>query len=306
MELEVEDVAEPSPAAPGEENQELGDFEEGAALTARDCVVWQEDQTVVLDYLLGALEVTIGQGDLCAVISIAELHGKLLVAVPEDVWHRTVARRKLPSRTLSKAVLVAVAACPKQQRNHEEDIVKQLKIWVGLLEPEMEAELNFTEEDGLTYHFGSANGDYLVPYAHALVEVASEHFAFASAESEVLLLRNARKATRTTVENRLDKLEETLGSIAESLASMTGGGDPSSKAAASSQAVPVGKTKQAQIKKVRGLDAASVQAAVEAGIPMSHLEEMGRILRAKPSNLEDVPRRKQANTSAAPSSQRKT
>ena len=293
MDPAEDDVAEPSPVASEEEREELGgDFEEGAALSARDCLVWQLDQAVNFDYLVGAIEVTIGQGDLCAVISIAELHGKLLVAVPEEVWHRTVARRKLPSRTLSKAVLVAVAGCAKQQRSHEEDIIKQMKIWVGLMDPEMESELSFAEEDGLTYHFGSTIGDYLVPYAQALVEVASEHFAFASAESEVPAARQMKKAAKNSVENRLENVEEMLSVIAQNLAKVTG--EPGSSAGGSKSARPKTNPKPSvqPVPKIRGLDNASVQAALEAGIPMDHLQEMGKILKSKPTKLEDVPRKK--------------
>lgn len=42
---------------------------------------------------------------------------------------------------------------------------------------------------------------------------------------------------------------------------------------------------------VAGLNPTTVAAALEAGVAMAHLEEMGKILQSKPPRLEDVPRK---------------
>ena len=71
-------------------------------------------------------------------------------------------------------------------------------------------------------------------------------------------------------------------------------GEPGSSSGGSKSAKPKANPKPSvqPVPKIRGLDNASVQAALEAGIPMDHLQEMGKILKAKPTKLEDVPRKK--------------
>lgn len=39
------------------------------------------------------------------------------------------------------------------------------------------------------------------------------------------------------------------------------------------------------------MDSGTVKAALDAGVPMAHLQEMGKILRARPARLEEVPRK---------------
>ena len=68
-------------------------------------------------------------------VVITALDEKLLVAIPGQVWNRAVSKRKLASRALVKATPVAVAACHIGKRFEEKDIVSQLRVWVGCLQP---------------------------------------------------------------------------------------------------------------------------------------------------------------------------
>ena len=89
-----------------------------------------------------------------------------------------------------------------------------------------------------------------------------------------------------------ENVEEMLSVIAQNFAKVTG--EPGSSAGGSKSAKPKTNPKPSvqPVPKIRGLDNASVRAALEAGIPMDHLQEMGKILKAKPTKLEDVPRKK--------------
>lgn len=68
---------------------------------------------------------------LVAIIAVADLEGRLLVAVPHSCWHRTTARRVLPSRPLTKAVAVEV---PFQDRADDRHDPGKAKIWAFWLQ----------------------------------------------------------------------------------------------------------------------------------------------------------------------------
>lgn len=150
--------------------------------------------------------------------------------------------------------------------------------------------------DEPTYHFGMAGSDLAVPYAPALIEVANEHFEFMTAESE-------EKAEETAVDVRLRKMEEMLVALQTNIAEMAGGGpgppkpakvvQPRSKAAP----MPNGPVPQPRY---QGLDAGTVQAAIAAGVPANHLEEMAKILKNRPGRLQDVPRKPKGSAARGP------
>ena len=287
-------MASIGPAAPvgGAEAAEDLDGEplEEAILRPQDCLVQQENR-IDTEYKVGSLEVTRGLADLCAVVCIAYIAGKLLVAVPEEMGHRQLTRRRLPTRSLSRAVLCGVAACGASQRESKGHIVQEIKVWVGLLDKRLEEEILFLEDEKLTYHFGSVSGgDFLLPYGPALVEVANEHFAFVTAESGVP--GEFDESGGPKVAERLDHLELTLAAMSANLAKLTG---------ETGFVAPTGKQKSKPKKKiaqgerdqseVQGMDAGTVKAALDAGVPMNHLQEMGKILRSRPARLDDVPRK---------------
>ncbi len=172
------------------------------------------------EYQYGSLVLEGGQ--TTAVVVITLLGDKVLVALPGGVWNRAVSKRKLPSRALVKATPIAVAACPVGKRSEEGDISTQLRVWVGCLQPEFEAQLDFLGQQPPDYVFGSGGEGEVVPYGPALVEVAQEHFAFQTAESDV-------RAERGGADARLDKLEATLASLQSSLAQLVAQEEPGDK-----------------------------------------------------------------------------
>lgn len=271
----------------------------GNPIKARDCLV-QRGVELNTEYKLGVLEVGAGEDEYCSVIAITEVQGKLLVGVPEAVWHRSLSRRKLPVKALSKATLCAVVGCKIGKRQEDADIVVQTKVWIGLLDPTLEEHVDFGEAvEDPTYHFGMAGEELAVPYAPALIEIANEHFEFMTAESE--------KPEVAGVESRLQKMEEMLVALQGSIAEMTGGGPkaaslppkPGKAAPARPKpaAMPNGTVPQPRF---QGLDAGTVQAALAAGVPTNHLEEMAKILKNRPGRLEDVPRKGKRPTANGP------
>ena len=274
--------------------------EVGESLRARDCLV-QRGAALNTEYPVGVLELGAGESEFCAVIAITEIQGKLLVGVPEAVWNRSLSKRRLPVKALSKAALCAVVGCKIGQRQEETDIVVRTKVWIGLLDPTLEDHLDFGDFGAdPTYHFGTADSDLAVPYAPALIEVANEHFEFMTAESE--------RMEDPAVESRLQKMEEMLVALQSSIAAMTGGGPgkaatlpqrPAKVITANPKAVPMPNGAVPQ-PRYRGLDSGTVQAALAAGVPSNHLEEMSKILQNRPGRLEDVPRKAKGSTAKGP------
>ena len=191
-----------------------------------------------------------------------------------------------------------MGACSKEARGDEEDIIQEIRVWVGFLDRRMESELKFQPDLGLGLHFGSARGEFLVPFGPALVEVANEHFGFVTAESG----GPGAPQAPTTVEGRLSQLERMIEGVNANLSSLIGA--PS--VMAPRPKVRSSQEKNAQARKadrgggVAGLNPTTVAAALEAGVPMAHLEEMGKILQSKPPRLEDVPRKPTLKKKAGP------
>ncbi len=266
---------------PSEERDRL---DSGGLLIARECLV-QQEEFVDNEYSLGSLDLVGEATQNCAVIAIGLCQGKLLVGVPESVWHRSLSKRLMPPKALSRPVLAAVVACVSSKRLEDADIVASTKVWIGLLDPQMEKEITYMEGLDFDHHFGLVGEELALPFGKALVEVANEHFGFVTAESEV---HPPAPAGGALMEDRLKLLEENLEAMRSSLAAMSGGagravplpGKPNPKA------VP-----QKKKKKLEGMDPTTVEAALQAGVPEHHLEEMSKILRTKPTRLEDVPRK---------------
>ena len=199
---------------PSEEREGLG---VGGILQPRECLVQQED-FVDNEYSLGSLDLVGEEPQNCAVIAIGLCQGKLLVGVPEAVWHRSLSRRRLPPKALSRPVLAAVVACSATKRAEDADIVASTKVWIGLLDPMMEKEISYVEGLDFDHHFGLVGEELALPYGKALVEVANEHFGFVTAESEV----QQPHGTVPPLEDRLRMLEENLEALRGSLAAIAG------------------------------------------------------------------------------------
>lgn len=284
------------PLAPGDIPEPIGE-----RLAPRDFAVLTSG-IVDPEYQYCSLELE--GGERTAVVVITALDEKLLVAIPGQVWNRAVSKRKLASRALVKATPVAVAACHIGKRFEEKDIVSQLRVWVGCLQPEFEAQLDFVRQEAPDLVFGHDGDAELVPFGAALVEVAQEHFAFQTAESD---FRGEKGAG-----DRMDKLEAALGSLQATLTQLVEKGTipveprkatppvarpkPAPQSAAS---VPRG-GQPSKPTQIPGLDESTCQAAIAAGIPVEHLREMGVILKQKPRRLDDLPRTEAAKKERGP------
>ena len=119
------------------------------------------------------------------VILITRVQGKILAAIPFSFWHRSVARRKLPSQSCSKPASVSVGAVLDVDRENPLDGTF-IKIWIGLLGEDLLQCLDFLQVQ--PFELENAFPTELdlpdhVPLAEALQSVADEKFSFMTAES---------------------------------------------------------------------------------------------------------------------------
>ncbi len=227
-----------------------------------------------------------------AVIAVCVIDGRLLVALPAQAWHRAVSKRKIDPKCLQKPLLVSVEACFATDRGSPIEEEMPLKVWVGFLQAEWEAQLIFDSDQEPEITFGEdPHEEPLLPQAQALAQIVSEHFAFRSAESHA--------AEPPSTESRLNQLEKALGGIQESLVKIlekesTGSKLRSTAAGSSGPRVISAKPSarpQAEsvpdVSQLPGFDRSTVQAALQAGIPEAHLREMSVLLQGKEGKIGD-------------------
>ena len=285
-------MASPAPAGLGAEEVDPG--EEVPEISGpRDHLVVQSDGSANFTYEVGVLELDLFEGESTEVVAICVVDNKLLVAVPDAVWNRSVQKRKLPQRGLYKPSLVSVTACVESLRESQDEVAGQLKVWVGLLTGELENDIDYGMDVEPTYRFGvTSQGLQLVPHADALVEIANELFSFFTAESAPAIAEVDDHGAR------LHQLEAMMEEIRGSLAAVAAGQKKGEPPGARPKATPSAPQPRRQTVKdpanpeVRGLDAGTVRAAMQAGVPLEHLREVGSILREKPERLEELPRQK--------------
>lgn len=127
-----------------------------------------------LDYSTGVAKA------ITHLVPITFFENQLLVAVLSGAWHRQIARRFRPRTALSRPVSVEVPA------STVEGDVTTLKVWVGLLEKELVAQLHLEKsEDEDALDFADGLGHAALPTAESLVRVANEQFSFYPAESHM-------------------------------------------------------------------------------------------------------------------------
>lgn len=137
------------------------------------------------DYDLISLTFTVESGDkVLNLIPITAVDGKLLVAVPLAAWHKTAKQRWLPRHALTQAlkveVLVAATSAPEVCL-----VLEPLKLWVGFLDKSLWGglEVGANPIADMDVVQAATDGTEVQPYGPGLVEVADQHFAFASAVS---------------------------------------------------------------------------------------------------------------------------
>ncbi len=229
---------------------------------------------------------------LVAIIAVADLEGRLLVAVPHSCWHRTTARRVLPTRSLSKAVLVEV---PFEDRADDRRDPGKAKIWLGFLAPEFEGAINFETplENSTLDHTFIRDQLFCLPVAGPLVEIALQQGAFETATSGA-----DPSGGQRPVDQRLARLERSVADIAEGLKKLTAPSDsapvaPKRPSALRATPKPSGTPcpppgLSAQLGG-GGLDPEVVKSARDAGIPEAHIAQMAALSSKGRSKMVDVP-----------------
>eukprot|EP00435_Cladocopium_sp_Y103_P052193 s1798_g16.t1 len=237
------------------------------------------------------------------VIQICELENRLLVAVPQSVWNRALSRRVLNPGTLVRATLVEVQAAEGDQLDVPIE-GETLKLWVGFLKRTHRNAIEILEEFNVDYFFDEVADRRALPFAQALVDVSQEHFAFFSADGgdppqeepgeEVEMMPNGEDAAgldgepMTDMELRMARMEQALVELSRELKSRSSvkiapKRRASPKEAARPKAAPRGPTSHTagplDYKAMYPqLDSGVVAAALQAGVPHSHLESMQSLL----------------------------
>ena len=256
--------------------------EEAEELTLRDQLVSSEGVTN-FDYSVGSLEVP-ESSTTCAIIAVALVDSKLLVCVPEAAWSKKKARRGIMPDALSKAVAVHVPTTSQTDRQNA-DLAVTMKVWLGLLKEDYEAQVTFGEAAvscDLDFLM-SSTGLRLPPFARALVAVANDHFTFVTAESTLGGdLVGGPPGLVPTMSDRMLALEEMMSEIKQSL---TSGQVRAAKPRPSAlKARPKGAATPADLQGL-GLDAGVTASALQAGVTPDALAEMAGVLANQPQQL---------------------
>ncbi len=280
--------------------------------TARQCTVLiaEDGSDAVLPdpaYPVGIFEIA-GTGDadpvLCALISITDVEGRLLVAVPQKVWNRVVKHRVLPATALVRPMLVDAIFEDRIAISRE---VGKKKLWIGFLAPEFENAINFetpVEETTLDYLF--AEGPFVLPLATELASLAEKHspMAYESANSGGIPVgAGGLAADGPSVEQRIGQLEKNMADIAENLKKLVPPARPSALRKATSKAAPAAGISPAvacatptvsfqsgpHASRPEGIDLEVVRSAREAGIPESQINQMMNLAAKGKPRLQDIP-----------------
>ena len=285
-----------------EDERPLAEIAAAGRQVARQCTVLIHDVSSGHplpdpQYPVGIFEVP-GPGDegpvLCAIVSVLDVEGRLLVAVPHKAWNRTTKNRVLPPTALSKATLVEV---PFEDRSSEVSDPGRRKIWLGLLASDFERYVNFetpVESSTLDFPFASES-PFVLPVADSLADHAFQFTPFESAASG--------GAGGETVEQRLGVLEKGLAEIAENLKRIAPSSTTSTRPSAL-RATPKPASKSAKdqtgkgpqdfqstplASRVESFDLEVVRSAREAGVPDSQIARMLDIAAKGKPQLGDVP-----------------
>ncbi len=242
-------------------------------LGPRDNFVTSEN-IINFDYSAGGLLV---DGVSFAIIAVSEVDSRLLVAVPESAWHRTVSKRLLPRGALQKAVCVIVPVCGDDRSVPQAG--DQQKVWLGLLKEDLEEQVQYDLQE-YDVGFGTGEEGYmLLPFARALVAVAKDHFTFLSAESAGMAVAGEGAG----LEQRLAALEKTLHTVSESLRVLQAppARPPSHAVKATAKPKPVQGT-PVKFAPPPGLDASVAVQAMQAGVSGLALQEIAEVVGVSP------------------------
>lgn len=258
----------------------------------RQCMVVSADsQDIDETYPVGLFEL-VENGDTIrsiAIVLISELEHRLVVAVPETAWHRTLARRQLPGGALLRPVSVQVDVVDRTVETSDPPFA--CKVWIGILSPDSEDYVTFEPQDSDEPDVNFApGGPHLLPSAQSLVSAFEQHFLFASAASGEAR-SNSRK--NSAFETRFQKLEDSVAAIAESLKGLQLQ-QPSSRPSAlrRTKAACQESGHTAIAPSVAAADQDVVRAARAAGVPEEDIREMAQLAARGRPHLGDLPKPK--------------
>ena len=241
-----------------------------------------------------------------AIVLVAELDHRLVACIPFQCWHRVLNKRVLPPKALIKPLVLEL---PFVDRADAEAAVSHQKCWLGVLAPEFEdyvvfeASLDLADVD---YKF-LPGAPYCAPLAASLVEAFERHFGFVSATSgggvggAVPSKSTAAPLPGSTLDTRLQALENSVAAIAESLKQQTGA--PSRPSALKKPVEPCPPPGLALPTKSGGLDADVLRAAQLAGIPEDHIMQMSQLIARGKPKLSDLPAQRARKTTSGPLSE---
>ena len=231
---------------------------------------------LVEDYAVGILYFA-EPATSVSVVAVTLADNRVLVAVPDQAWHRLKKDRVIPPQALQKAVRVEVQSCSETDRAQplgEPD----LRVWLGLLKEEYEVLAVFGDdgEPAIGFPVDSA-GRPKLPFARSLVAIAQDHFTFLSADSGAGLLQSAGEA-----DARLAVLEKSVQEIMNRLGKLVDDKEEKSRPPALRKPRPDGEVLGRKPPVIPahppGLDSAAVQQALQAGVSPEAVAEMGRFL----------------------------
>ena len=272
-----------------------------------------EDGAVKADYHFAKVHFVAEEEEkTVAVVLIAVVQGRVLAALPSQVWNRVTAKRLLPPKALVKPVLVEVVAA--QADSPEVPLEEEtVKLWMGFLDrrlAETAAALPADEEVHFDLRYADLTaGEERIPFGQALADVAEDHYVFQSAAEGGD--PPGGDGGPVGVEHRMAALEESMLSIQASLNALAGqrvtqtGGVATEPAQEEIPiAVPLPRRPSAlrkpkdvkkEVDPMTLMDPTVVQSARQAGIPEGQLNALARLL-GKTNRMADQP----GNTKAAP------
>ena len=263
-----------------------------------------EDGAVKADYHFAKVQFVAEEEEKwVATVLIAVVQGRVLAALPSQVWNRVTARRLLPPKALVKPFLVEVAAA--QAENPEVPLEEEpIKVWMGLLDRRLaETAEALAPDEEVHYDLRFADpttGEERIPFGQAMADVAEDHYVFQSAAEGG---DPPGGGGGPDVEHRMAMLEESMLSIQASLNSLAGqtgtrtGGVQSEAAPSQPVAVPLPRRPSAlkkpkEVNKEKDpmslMDPSVVQSARQAGIPEGQLNALARLL-GKTNRMADQP-----------------
>ena len=198
----------------------VGDLEEpedGEPLRLADALVISSEGSVEPNFDVGRLTI---EGYLSfEIIGVTSDGSRHLVAFPFSAWNRRAAHRRLPAGALVRAHAAEVSAC-KDAREEPSD-TRTIKLWIGYLNPPLEAGVNFEPYGEACDHvFQDVAGSPATPHAVSLVNAVSEAFSFVSATSGDQAPAVAPLAEQSATDDhasRLVRVETALGSLQTTL-----------------------------------------------------------------------------------------